>query len=42
MARKFLIDGNWLICSEGTCMQRMTGKEPKNGLCTWKTCGNHE
>ncbi len=23
MARKFLIDGNWLICSEGTCMQRI-------------------
>ena len=23
MAREFLIDGNWLICSEGTCMQRI-------------------
>ena len=23
MARKFLIDGNWLVCSEGTCMQRI-------------------
>lgn len=23
MARKYLIDGNWLICSEGTCMQRI-------------------
>ena len=29
MARKFLIDGNWLICSEGTCMQRMLVKSQK-------------
>lgn len=23
MAKKYLIDGNWLICTEGTCMQRL-------------------